>query len=330
MSTSNCRRYLETSLASLLGFDIEDVVDVIEHLLTFESKDDLLEHLSALLGRDDDDVLNFVDNVVKYQNGERICLNDINGDDVENDSNLAITNRNEMKMNPKRAPDEEEAQQSLNEQRRLEEEKRKQDLEKKQKEDEKLKERLRVEQQKELDRIQNERKINEKKRGSSSKKSEIPTTQIKKQIDNIVAKNKSNNIQKSEKKAPALPKQGKATFICGCFGTTHKPLINCLYCGRIACSKEGFGYCPFCSYLIEEQRIMDGEAFEKAMLHKERLLQFDRDSASRTQVYDSQSDYFANSRSNWLTEKEQLESEMKEEERRKELHSRKQILELDI
>ena len=328
MSTSNCRKYLETSLASLLGFDIEDVVDVIEHLLTFESKDDLLEHLSALLGREDDDVLNFVDNVVKYQIGERICLNDINGDDVENVSTLTITNRNEMKMYPKRATDEEEAQQSLKEQRRLEEEKRKQELEKKQKEDEKLKERIKIEQQKELDRIQNEQKMNDKKKASSNKK--IPTTQIEKQVDNTVAKNKSKKSQKSEQKAPALPKQGKATIICGCFGTTHKPLINCLYCGRISCSKEGFGYCPFCSYLIEEQRNTDGEAFEKAMLHKERLLQFDRDSASRTQVYDSQSDYYANSRSNWLTEKEQLESEMKEEERRTELHSRKQIMELDI
>ena len=48
------------------------------------------------------------------------------------------------------------------------------------------------------------------------------------------------------------PKRGKASKVCGCFGTRHKPLTNCLYCGRISCVVEGYGFCPFCGYMVEE------------------------------------------------------------------------------
>lgn len=48
------------------------------------------------------------------------------------------------------------------------------------------------------------------------------------------------------------PPKGTAAFICGCFGSIHKALTNCLFCGRISCEKEGYDYCPFCGYLVEE------------------------------------------------------------------------------
>ena len=48
------------------------------------------------------------------------------------------------------------------------------------------------------------------------------------------------------------PKKGKATKVCGCFGTRHKPLTNCLYCGRISCVVEGYDFCPFCGLMVEE------------------------------------------------------------------------------
>lgn len=54
-----------------------------------------------------------------------------------------------------------------------------------------------------------------------------------------------------ESKASPPPK-GKAKYDCGCFGTLHRALTNCLYCGRITCEKEGYGFCPFCGYLVEE------------------------------------------------------------------------------
>jgi hypothetical protein len=49
----------------------------------------------------------------------------------------------------------------------------------------------------------------------------------------------------------APPRQGKPNVICGCFGNVHKPLANCLYCGRISCEREGYSYCAFCGNLVE-------------------------------------------------------------------------------
>ena len=46
--------------------------------------------------------------------------------------------------------------------------------------------------------------------------------------------------------------RGKAKKICGCFGTFHKPLTNCLYCGRISCTEEGYDFCSFCGYMVDK------------------------------------------------------------------------------
>lgn len=48
------------------------------------------------------------------------------------------------------------------------------------------------------------------------------------------------------------PKKGEASHVCGCFGTVHEALSNCLYCGRISCLKEGFDFCPFCNLMVEK------------------------------------------------------------------------------
>ena len=45
--------------------------------------------------------------------------------------------------------------------------------------------------------------------------------------------------------------KGKAKIVCGCFGTKHKALTNCLICGRISCSKEGYDFCASCGWLVE-------------------------------------------------------------------------------
>jgi hypothetical protein len=49
----------------------------------------------------------------------------------------------------------------------------------------------------------------------------------------------------------APPQRGKPNVVCGCFGNVHKPLANCLYCGRISCEREGYSYCAFCGNLVE-------------------------------------------------------------------------------
>lgn len=35
-------------------------------------------------------------------------------------------------------------------------------------------------------------------------------------------------------------------FECGCFGTEHSVINNCLTCGRIICAREGERPCPYC------------------------------------------------------------------------------------
>jgi len=146
-------------------------------------------------------------------------------------------------------------------------------------------------------------------------------------------KNKSGLDDKKVKAKPktSQPAKGKASFICGCFGTVHKPLTNCLYCGRIACVKEGYDFCPFCGLMLEkvESKPPADETDKQAWLHKERLLSFDRQFARRTKIWDDQEDYYASSSSTWLSTEEQAAVGQKEEERNSEMHQRKkQTLEL--
>eukprot|EP00985_Skeletonema_marinoi_P003351 scaffold1420_cov79-Skeletonema_marinoi.AAC.1 len=58
------------------------------------------------------------------------------------------------------------------------------------------------------------------------------------------------------------------------------------------------------------------------MLHKERLLEFDRSAAARTHILDDQEDYFVSSNSMWSTQEEQDQAGEKEINRRKLLHER--------
>lgn len=82
-----------------------------------------------------------------------------------------------------------------------------------------------------------------------------------------------------QKKAPAAvkpppksrPPKGKASVVCGCYGTMHKPLTNCLYCGRISCEKEGYDYCPFCGMLVEQ---VTGGGPDQAYVYECRVIAF--------------------------------------------------------
>mmetsp|Transcript_8590 Transcript_8590/g.12886 ORF Transcript_8590/g.12886 Transcript_8590/m.12886 type:complete len:345 (+) Transcript_8590:41-1075(+) len=342
--SKECKLNLEKSLASLLGYDIEDVVDFIDPLLGFESKEDVLEYLSGLLGRQDEEVLSFVDNIMRFQRGEEIamvgndggsCSTETKPSSSENIGSKGGGGANKSSIGSsveKQAKDKEDKREKQRKQD--EERRRKREIEMEQ---EKKLERIKAEQQKEMDRIQNAQR-NAKKQNNKGcvKKQPLPRRKEKNNNDGnsssskvvpIVVKPNKNEHQEAQKPAP--PQRGKAKIVCGCFGTVHKPLTNCLHCGRISCTKEGYGYCPHCGYLVDRSTMPEGAKFDKAVMHKERLLQFDRDSASRTVVFDSQADYYSNSKSNWLTKEEQLDAEMKEESRRKDLHDRKYILKLD-
>jgi hypothetical protein len=58
--------------------------------------------------------------------------------------------------------------------------------------------------------------------------------------------------EKSKTVEKLRPTRGEARTVCGCYGTYHKPLTNCLYCGRISCTEEGYDFCPFCGYLVDD------------------------------------------------------------------------------
>lgn len=122
---------------------------------------------------------------------------------------------------------------------------------------------------------------------------------------------------------------------CGCYGNKHRPLTNCLRCGRISCVVEGLGdFCHCCGYFIDDypaQMTTGSDKNNSALMHKERLLEFDKTSAARTHIHDDQEDYFVTSSSMWATEQEQEHAGELEENRRKKLHDRqKQVLNLNF
>ena len=133
---------------------------------------------------------------------------------------------------------------------------------------------------------------------------------------------------------PAVPKKtgppprGKAPFDCGCYGCLHKPLTNCLYCGRVACEKEGYNFCPFCGYLVEKVRRPEGDV-DAAWLHKEQLLQYDRDLISRSMIIDDQADYYSKD-SVWHSAEEREAAELQEAARQEELLRKRLHLHLSL
>lgn len=93
---------------------------------------------------------------------------------------------------------------------------------------------------------------------------------------------------------------------CLCMGKTHDVVTNCTNCGKIACVKEGGYGCSFCGCRLpttgrEPRSVTSGgvdgavgaavpqsAALKEALERKDRLLLFDRTSASRTRVLDDQ------------------------------------------
>lgn len=138
---------------------------------------------------------------------------------------------------------------------------------------------------------------------------------------------KSSSSILSSNDVSSKPLKGTPKKVCGCFGNRHPPLTNCLHCGRISCEIEGYDYCPFCNHLIT--KFIPSNKHDSALAHKERLLEYDRTSASRTHVHDDQEDYFVTQTSMWSSASEQEEASALEEERRRKLHQRqKQVLDV--
>lgn len=55
-------------------------------------------------------------------------------------------------------------------------------------------------------------------------------------------------------------------FECGCFGTEHGAINNCMNCGRVICAREGERPCPFCGTLVfSDDTIRDPDLLEEKM-----------------------------------------------------------------
>ena len=315
MGDDASRRALEGHLASLLGFD--EVSDVFEHLLTIDAEDDLAEYLSALLGLDGGAVSGFVQDMSRFQRGEKLVNISVVAEqnseaDAPADTPSASTDLPKVSAAPTRKVDEDKIQEKMASMKL---------------EDQKIKGGKSTDKR---------AKLKEKRIQKQQKKEKLANTKATEsvQAQENDDKNAAKVRESKRNEAPKRPQRGTASKVCGCFGTVHKPLTNCLYCGRIACETEGHDYCGFCGYLIEKvtsiERNGDGN-FDKALLHKERLLKYDREFTKRTHVYDDQADYFSNTTSVWLDENERNDAEERDSARQKDIHERKkQTLTLDF
>jgi activating signal cointegrator 1 len=105
-------------------------------------------------------------------------------------------------------------------------------------------------------------------------------------------------------------KQGKP---CSCQARQHNLVSNCLSCGKIVCEQEGEGPCSFCGALVLKEgstyaSLSDvglplSESEFAAEEYAKRLVDYDRNSAARTKVYDDQSDYYEMEGNSWLSSK---------------------------
>ncbi|XP_070763674.1 activating signal cointegrator 1 [Enoplosus armatus] len=171
-----------------------------------------------------------------------------------------------------------------------------------------------------------------------------PSTKKKSKFVNLY------NKEGQDKLAVLLP----GRHACECLAQKHKLINNCISCGRIVCEQEGSGPCLFCGSLVctkEEQEILQRDSnksqklrkklmgdggerdylphqeammkagLEKAVQHKDKLLEYDRNSVRRTQVLDDESDYFATDSNQWLSPGEREKVRKKEEELRELRHA---------
>lgn len=233
---------LNNQLSQLFGF-ADGVSDVVEHLLTIDSKDvsliliscqseclvflmitaseqDLSEYLEQLLGSatsKQKTFHNFVDNLLRYQRGQELIVEESKADPVilkvvepalDNDKKVSAP------LNTKSAA---------------------------------------------------KAKVTERKIQKVPLKATLPTTRKSSPSQRNSTKQRTQPQQtqiltppKADfRKLSSLPKPpiGDAQVkSCGCFGTQHSVIVNCLYCGRISCSAEAdILFCPGCRYQLHSK-----------------------------------------------------------------------------
>ncbi|KAF8116574.1 hypothetical protein N665_0016s0005 [Sinapis alba] len=160
----------------------------------------------------------------------------------------------------------------------------------------------------------------------------------------------SSNLQAGTAKAtppahqanPKKKKGGKQGKPCACQDRRHKLVSNCLSCGEIVCGQEGEGPCNFCGALVlkegstyaglEEGFTPVSVADVAAEAYAKRLVEYDRNSSTRTTVIDDQSDYYESEGSKWLSgeEKELLRKKQEEIEDAERAKKSKVVMTFDL
>ncbi|KAJ1658435.1 hypothetical protein IWQ61_002323 [Dispira simplex] len=148
----------------------------------------------------------------------------------------------------------------------------------------------------------------------------------------------STKVQKS-KQVPPINQPDRLE--CWCEATRHDLLSNCVNCGRIICQREGPGPCLTCGVNVtsKDQQLRcqnqpfttpntaNGKGDPKPGLatvsaaeeRKNRLLEYDRTSAQRTQVIDQVSSFQIpdSSEVRWMTPQEKVLAEHQQQLRRR-------------
>ncbi|KAL6437121.1 hypothetical protein ACFW04_005010 [Cataglyphis niger] len=165
-------------------------------------------------------------------------------------------------------------------------------------------------------------KQNEKKKGKAKGKENVQMQEAAK------FETKPEKMEKKKTKYVNLLSHGdvllKGRHKCNCEAKRHVLINNCLNCGRIVCAQEGAGPCFFCGELVcspDQQVILQSKtkqadnlynklmerkpskSFEDSLKQRDKLLEYDRNSARRTKVIDDESDYYQ-SNSIWLSAEE--------------------------
>ena len=108
---------------------------------------------------------------------------------------------------------------------------------------------------------------------------------------------------------------------CFCMSTRHPLVGNCLECGRIHCLQEGDKKCISCGAplilkpeYLKQMELMKDNNLKNANLHKDKLLQYQKDFYSKLQIIDDFTDWYEVSNNTWLDEKSREEAKIKDEE----------------
>lgn len=166
----------------------------------------------------------------------------------------------------------------------------------------------------------NNDKVNNNNNNNSKKKIKYDFVQLNPNNNISVIK----KIKKTNKSNQQSQKEIKERSICGCQARLHSLVNNCLRCGRIVCEKEGAGNCFYCGYNVssygelqipfngqekidEKIKISEKEkiGLESAQKNLLKLIEFEKNNAERTSVFDDQADYFDMS-NKWISEEQRL------------------------